>query len=242
MNDYILHDNKRIEYNVVYRDRKTVGITANRYGVKISAPPWVSKKQLKEIVGKKAEWISKKLLQSLNESEKFKKKNGKELYYLGNEYRMIVIHDDSLKGPMLNLTEDGFMVFISTKIRDQNRAAYIKKAVLKWYKEKALKVFNDRVGFYSNIIGVRPLKVSVKKQRTRWGSCSSKGNISLNLKLLMLPLEIIDYVVVHELTHLKIMNHSKDFWKAVGLVIPEYRNRIKELKGYRQIVEYSGLD
>jgi len=92
--------------------------------------------------------------------------------------------------------------------------------------------------FFSPKIGVCPRKLTVREQKTRWGSCSSKGNISLNWKLVMAPMEVIDYVIVHELCHMKEMNHSKNYWNIVKSIIPDFELRRKWLKdnGHRLLM------
>ena len=92
-----------------------------------------------------------------------------------------------------------------------------------WYRGEAVTHFGARVRHFSSRLGVRPSKVVVRGQRTRWGSCSSKGTVSLNWRLMMAPGALADYVVVHELCHLRHMNHSPDFWAMVAGVVPDYR-------------------
>lgn len=96
--------------------------------------------------------------------------------------------------------------------------------------EEALKVIPERVEYFAKVIGVTYGKITVRNQKTRWGSCSSKGNLNFNCLLMLTPLEVIDYVVVHELCHRKEMNHSKAFWAEVEKVIPNYKEQVKWLK------------
>lgn len=96
--------------------------------------------------------------------------------------------------------------------------------------DKALKVIPERVAYFAKIIGVNYGRITIRNQKTRWGSCSSKGNLNFNCLLMLTPPEVIDYVVVHELCHRKEMNHSKAFWAEVEKVLPGYRNAVKWLK------------
>ena len=91
-------------------------------------------------------------------------------------------------------------------------------------------VITKRVEFYSNIIGVEYNRISIKFQKTRFGSCSTKKNLNFNALIALMPPEILDYVIVHELSHLKEMNHSKLFWKEVEKIIPDYKSKRKWLK------------
>ena len=90
--------------------------------------------------------------------------------------------------------------------------------------DKALDYIPGRVKYYADIIGVTYGKITIRNQKTRWGSCSSKGNLNFNCLLMLMPPEVIDYVVVHELCHRKQMNHSKAFWKEVEKILPNYKD------------------
>ncbi len=96
--------------------------------------------------------------------------------------------------------------------------------------DEALKVIPERVEYFAKVIGVTYGKITVRNQKTRWGSCSSKGNLNFNCLLMLAPPEVLDYVVVHELCHRKQMNHSKAFWLEVEKVLPNYKEVRKWLK------------
>lgn len=96
--------------------------------------------------------------------------------------------------------------------------------------DKALDYIPGRVKYYADIIGVTYGKITIRNQKTRWGSCSSKGNLNFNCLLMLMPPEVIDYVVVHELCHRKQMNHSKAFWKEVEKILPNYKDSVGWLK------------
>lgn len=96
--------------------------------------------------------------------------------------------------------------------------------------QKAMEYIPERVAYFSKIIGVSYGRITIRNQKTRWGSCSSKGNLNFNCLLMLAPKEIIDYVVVHELCHRKEMNHSKAFWAEVEKILPDYKESVKWLK------------
>lgn len=96
--------------------------------------------------------------------------------------------------------------------------------------EKALEYIPKRVSYFAKQIGVTYGKITIRNQKTRWGSCSSKGNLNFNCLLMLTPPEVIDYVVVHELCHRKEMNHSGAFWAEVEKVLPDYKEQVKWLK------------
>ena len=101
---------------------------------------------------------------------------------------------------------------------------------IKLLADKALEVIPMRVEYFANIMGVTYGNITIRNQKTRWGSCSSKGNLNFNCLLMLAPSEILDYVVVHELCHRKQMNHSKAFWLEVEKVLPDYKESIEWLK------------
>ena len=96
--------------------------------------------------------------------------------------------------------------------------------------DKALDIIPRRVEYFAKRIGVTYGRITIRNQKTRWGSCSSKGNLNFNCLLMLVPSEVLDYVVVHELCHRKEMNHSKAFWIEVEKVLPDYRDMVKWLK------------
>ncbi|MBO5489407.1 MAG: M48 family metallopeptidase [Eubacterium sp.] len=98
-----------------------------------------------------------------------------------------------------------------------------------------------RVRFFAEKMGVNYGRITIRKQKTRWGSCSSKGNLNFNCLLMLTPPEIIDYVVVHELCHRKEMNHSKAFWREVEKILPDYKQAVKWLKTEGAVIMQRGL-
>jgi len=104
------------------------------------------------------------------------------------------------------------------------------QALKKRYVEAAREYIPKRVAYYHQFTGGKYSQITIRDQKTRWGSCSSKGTLSFNYKLMLAPPKVLDYVVVHELCHLTHMNHSKEFWQAVESVMPDYKIHRKWLK------------
>ena len=102
--------------------------------------------------------------------------------------------------------------------------------------QKALKIFPERTAFFAERMGIDYGRITVREQKTRWGSCSQKGNLNFNWKLVLMPQELLDYVVVHELAHRKEMNHSARFWAIVEQELPDYQKRRNELKKMGQLL------
>lgn len=101
--------------------------------------------------------------------------------------------------------------------------------------DQALEIIPTRVEYFARIIGVTYGNITIRNQKTRWGSCSSKGNLNFNYQLYYLPDELLDYVVIHELAHRRYMDHSKEFWAEVEKYCPDYRERRQQLKKYKLV-------
>jgi len=121
-------------------------------------------------------------------------------------------------------------VYINRNSTLEDSRTEIEQALGSWLRNKAEQVIDERLVYYRDIVGVSYHRFCIKAQKTRWGSCSSKGNLNFNWRLVMAPLWVLDYVVVHELSHLKHMNHSKEFWDTVAMHIPEYKKAVAWLK------------
>lgn len=113
----------------------------------------------------------------------------------------------------------------------------IREAIVQWYRYQARKIICERVDFYQSYINEEIGMIRIKEQKTRWGSCSSKHNLNFNWKCIMAPIEMVDYIVVHELCHLKQMNHSKAFWSEVEKILPDYKIRDKWWKEHGKELE-----
>lgn len=106
---------------------------------------------------------------------------------------------------------------------------------MKWYKEKAKEILTERMEHYSKVTGWNYSKLSITNAQTRWGSCSHKNRINFSLRLIIMPLPVIDYVVVHELAHIVEKNHSRAFWDLVASMIPDHKHKRKELQRYARM-------
>lgn len=116
------------------------------------------------------------------------------------------------------------------ELLEKEEVEHLTNAEIKKLADQALSYIPERVAYFAKLVGVSYGRITIRNQKTRWGSCSSKGNLNFNCLLMLTSPEIIDYVVVHELCHRKQMNHSAAFWKEVEKILPDYKSRVKWLR------------
>ncbi|MEN6483963.1 MAG: SprT family zinc-dependent metalloprotease [Syntrophobacteraceae bacterium] len=215
------------EYSVVRSARrKTVGLAVFPDGrVTVTAPHYATDEQIGKIVEKKSAWIRDRLdffRSSAAPSAPVEYKDGTELLLLGRRYRLKIS-----EGLARSVKIDGDSIHLSLPLHleGSDRAARIAAQLRQWYGSRALEVIHGRVRIYRERLGVRIGAVKVKALRSRWGSCSSRGNLSFGWQLVMAPMKIVDYVVVHELCHILCMDHSPRFWAHVESILPDCRRR-----------------
>lgn len=210
---------------------KRVSIRICEGKVKVSVPKGISVKQVKTFVEAKKEWILKHWLAHKNIERNTQRSitDGSVLSYLGKD---LVLHVHSYEGKRVKISCPGnaLTIFLPDELPEKSQSVWVQKAVEAWYKEQARKILWDKLDYFANIMGVEYKQFRLKEQKTLWGSCSAQGNINLNWRVILAPEPIIDYLVIHELAHLRYLNHSKDFWHLVESYMPEYRNRRKWLK------------
>lgn len=225
------HEAQIIEFTVEYRKRKTLEIRIEPPdNISVIAPKRASEKDILRVVETKANWIVKKLSE-LKEIEKLKKNkeyvNGESFMYLGRNYSLEIIIDDTVSKPITKLYQGKF--YIATNTRDQDK---LKESMKIWYYDKSLEKTLERVEHFQSYFSVKPNSIKVKEQKKRWGSCTSKRDILINWRISMAPADVLDYLVVHEMCHMVHMNHSSDFWNLVERIIPDYKSRRNWLRKY----------
>ena len=218
-----------IQFDMSYSMRKSILISVEAPDkVSVTAPEGLSEHEIISRVKSKAKWIIQKLyevkdIKTVTISKEFV--NGESFMYLGRNYSLQLHVDSTLKKPVVKLYQGKFIV--NTPTRDEE---VIKKAMEAWYRSKAQEQIKERLKYYQSRVGTKPAKVTIKEQKKRWGSCSSKGNLNFNWRAVMAPSPVLDYIIVHELCHLMHLNHSKEFWNRLSSVLPDYEDRKNWLK------------
>ncbi|MCK5609761.1 M48 family metallopeptidase [Candidatus Pacearchaeota archaeon] len=162
---------------------------------------------------------------------------GDLFYYFGEKVKLAVQPSDR-KRSNLRVQEDQMVISLYRHVGKKDGKIAVKKVIEQFYRKKAEEVIHDRLQFFNEHYQFRYNRVTLRNQKTRWGSCSSRGNLNFNWRLIMAPIEVIDYVVAHELCHLKEMNHSSRYWALVEQAIPDYKKYRKWLKDNHYLLTF----
>jgi len=207
---------------IIRSKRRTIALVLTQEAkLIIRAPIKTPEGYIHNFVAKSEKWIKKKIKEiklkpALPEKEFVA---GESFLYLGRNY-LLRFENNSLE-PL----EFKDCIIVNTKEKSAAR-----ELLIKWYKAEAKQKISERCGWFSKITGYRPVSVRITNAQKRWGSCSAKGNLNFSWRLIMAPLDIIDYVIIHELVHIAQKNHSKRFWNKVGTILPDYKKKRDWLK------------
>jgi predicted metal-dependent hydrolase len=218
-----------IEFTLIRSDRKTADIVIERSGdVIVRAPSGIDDEKVCEAVADRALWVHRSLAEweDLNSSRRLRPLvQGQGFAYLGRSYRLKFVADADVP---LRLKNGRWELSEAFVVREGEPAA--RKAFRDFYIAKGLQIFTERVQSLAPRVGVKPGEVAVKELGYHWASCGVGGALNFHWKTLMAPQTVIDYIVVHELCHLRHRDHSDAFWNEVDKVLPRYRERKEWLR------------
>ncbi|RLA71391.1 MAG: M48 family peptidase [Epsilonproteobacteria bacterium] len=207
---------------------KYIYLSFNHTGDLIIKSPKVSQREIEKILIKKATWINKsrqKLFEKKGKPITFEE--GEELFYLGKSYPVHYRQSDQKQVSLQFDEEDGFSLAYN------KFDIYIfEEFVNQFYKNEAKRLIPEIVDKYAEEMKLFPSRISFRKARSRWGSCSNTNAISFNYLMMKLPLSVIAYIIIHELAHIQHKHHQKEFWNCVKLYLPDYQEQKNELKRY----------
>ncbi|MCB0035770.1 MAG: M48 family metallopeptidase, partial [Anaerolineales bacterium] len=223
-----------IEYDLSYAERKTMAIEVHPdLQISVIAPAGTSTAEVDKRVVKRAPWILKQLREFegyLPHRRPRQYVSGETHRYLGRQYRLKVVTE--FEGPeQVKLIRGRLLVYTADRM-DSGR---IKQLVDDWYRRHAKRVFAERLeACFPRVkkLGVDYPELQVRRMKTRWGSCTAEGKILLNLDLIQVPKKYIDYVIVHELCHLKEHHHGTEFYALLDKVLPDWRERRERLNEF----------
>ena len=240
--------NSIVAYEFKRGKRKTIGFSVGADGLTVSAPRWVPLYEIDKAVQEKASWIVKKLGESRErhqkmESSRIEWKDGTLVPFLGEQVIVVIdprhayasskdghaqLHTDAQSGTPALPGVPRLTLHIG--LPHDASPERIRDAVQAWLMRQAKRIFEERLNLYAPQLHVRWTKMSLSNAGTRWGSATSDGFIRLNWRLIHFRMAVIDYVVVHELSHLRVMDHSPRFWNTVESIMPDYAARKNQLK------------
>jgi predicted metal-dependent hydrolase len=228
----------RVAYEFKRGKRKTIGFVVGAEGLSVRAPRWVTLRDVDAAIQEKAGWILRKLLETQQrharvEATRIDWKDGAEFPFMGETVviRLDPKHGFASVGGTLDASDDGAGPrTLRLAVAQNAEASQIRDAAQAWLMRQARRLFIERLDHFAPRLGVRWQKLSLSNAATRWGSASADGSIRLNWRLIHFRLPVIDYVVAHELAHLRVMDHSQRFWDTVESVVPDYDLLRRQLK------------
>jgi predicted metal-dependent hydrolase len=215
-----------LPYRLVRERRRSVSLSVGPDGVLVKAPLGLPDRKIDEFVSSRHDWILRqkkriwKRLGALREPGMYEDR----LLFMGSFLPMRRLVARCREG----IRFDGSS--FEAKLLPGSGKREVEVLYTKWLRKKAAELLLDKSIYYSKVLKVSPKSISIRNQKSRWGSASREGRVSFNCNLLKAPVEVIDYVVVHELCHLRVPNHSEKFWSLVASVLPDYRKCRKWLR------------
>ena len=234
--DSIRFGDTTIEYQIRRSDRrkKTVRVTVDGGGVQVAAPMDMPAEDLQTLVRRRAPWILNHASDGLLTVAPKRFVSGETLPYLGRNVRMVFEAAD-VRTPEVRFDHWRFSIKVPRDLPDTERCERIRKVVVEWYRGRAgMRLQAGVQKWLPRFGGGEPPQVLIRDQRQRWGSCAPDGTLRFNWRVMMLEPALVDYVVVHELAHLTVRNHSADYWKLVVRVIPDAQERRRKLRAIGQ--------
>ncbi len=237
-----------IHYQLIRSQRRrTLGLQVKCGKVIVRAPYTVSEVLIDEFVQQKSAWLETKLLAQQSQFEFGKFKQGSSLLYLGDETKLninlakqasVFLSQNSIphsSEEALSTVIDVININVNQRIynklaNSEDKSRYVQKQLAHFFKYQAEQILKQRLSAISDETTLIPNKVNIRLYRSRWGSCNNRGEVSFNYLLMMTPLFVIDYVIVHELCHLVHLNHSQNFWQLVATHQPQYKRAMQWLK------------
>ncbi|KDE46095.1 SprT family zinc-dependent metalloprotease [Geobacillus sp. CAMR5420] len=224
-----------IEYTLKYVPNKNdVTISVEWLdGVKVVAPENIERDHLHAILYKKAPWILEKWYKFNEIADPPAPKefiSGEKFPYLGRNYRLKLHKKEDIEQASLTFHQGRFIANVPIYLTESERKRELYQLFKEWYIRHGEMKLQERLKVHCPKMGVAPTKLKLKEQKMRWGTCTNEGVIYLNWRIMMAPMPIIDYLLVHELAHIKYPNHSDDFWRFVKSVITDYEQRKEWLR------------
>jgi predicted metal-dependent hydrolase len=219
-----------LEYRLLRSKRRSIGFLIDDEGLRITAPKWVPIVEIENAIREKQRWIFTKLNERRERAARrphppMQWCDGAVLPYLGVDVTLRILSAQSV-GVVYDSAQAELTISLPTDAGEQQ----LKDRVQGWLQSEAKRIFAERLPIYAEKLGVSYQSFALSSATTQWGSCTEEGKIRLNWRLIHFAMPMIDYVVAHELAHLREMNHSPRFWATVQSVFPEFEEAKKTLR------------
>ena len=219
-----------VGYEFQRSQRRSIGITVGPQGLSVRAPRWAPESAVEAFLQAKAGWIAAKLhemrLRQRQGPQDIDWTHGTTVPFLGQPLLLALDPSHAFVGAGASRQADRLVVALAHDAGSER----VREVVQAWLRREAQALFTERLDHYAARMGLRYCRLGLSSASTRWGSASADGSIRLNWRLIHLPLDLIDYVVVHELGHLREMNHGPAFWAEVARVLPDHQQRRQALR------------
>jgi len=220
--------------------RRTLTVSIDeRADIRVASPFRMKEQEINAFIHEKAEWILKKVREAKRNKDILDQKefdHGQSFLFLGRKHKLNIVEQDVKRCRIDFDILKGWSVIIPQELSLEGRRLQIKEKMIQWYREQAKEILGGRIFQYARVIGVEPKKIAIRTQKRLWGCCDyNTQTIHLNWQIVLSPIKVVDYIVIHELCHLMVPSHSKRFWKKVEKVMPDF-------KRYRQWLNTNHLD
>jgi hypothetical protein len=218
-----------VAYELRRARRRSIGFVVGVEGLSVSAPRWVGVGDVEAALREKAAWILRKLHEQRERAQRLAAarvdwRDGSTIPFLGET--VILVLDPRATGAVLHMADDALpgvpRLTLHLGLPQGAAPEQIRDTVQSWLQRQARRLFEERCAWFAGRLGVRMKRLTLSSASTRWGSASADGSIRLNWRLVHFGLPVIDYVVTHELAHLREMNHSAAFWEVVRQALPDF--------------------
>ena len=233
-------DGQTVFYALKRSRRRTIGFVVGAEGLSVSAPRWVALRDIEAGLHEKAAWILAKLAEQRERNARSVAgrivwRDGTTIRYLGQPLRVLVDRRPEVSGEVVldAATASSWRTLRVGLAGAEPAAAQLRDLVQSWLQREARRIFEERCAHFAARLGVRVTRLSLSSAQTRWGSASASGAVRLHWRLVHFSMATIDYVVAHELAHLREMNHGTRFWELVRSVVPEVDAARRDLKSER---------
>jgi predicted metal-dependent hydrolase len=218
------YSGKTIRFEIKYKNRTSIGIMIDSYGnIEVQAPKGTPDESVLQLIEDKWELIQQKLKEMkdrLHGPQQKVYESGESFLFLGKTYPIQIFQDNNIEQDYVVFEGEKLLIYL--KVLEDEK---MKQALKRFYYQQCKALVEKSVSFYQSNFKTKPRSIRISDSKTTWGTCDSMQQLTFNWRLAMAPQEVIDYVVVHEMCHMVHLNHDRSFWRLVGKIMPDYKEK-----------------